>query len=101
MGTAYSYNKTGRGICVEADSGRIVWDSVIEGQPNCSSPIVADGKLIAFAGKDVVLIEANPEGYKELARHKVNCEAWSSPSLAGGKLLVRTGNRVLCFGLAK
>ena len=49
---------------------------------------------------DVALVEAKPEGYKELAKfHALDGKAWNHPVVAGGKLFVRNAEEAVCYGL--
>ena len=50
---------------------------------------------------EVVLIEASPERYTELARHRIfDGRTWNQPVLVGGALLARNDVEAVCLDLA-
>ena len=93
--------KQGRAVCVELKTGKIAWEGAVEGGPTCSSPVAADGKLVAFAPGHLVLIKAATDKYTELGRAKIGGEGWTSPTVADGRLYCRIGSKVVCYDLAK
>ena len=93
--------KEGRAVCVELATGKIKWDAVVRGAPNCASPIVADGKLVTYAKAELMLVKASPEKYVELGRHKIGGSGYTSPAIANGKLFCRLGSKVICYDLTK
>lgn len=102
VGSAERNGKQGRALCVDLATGKIAWDGVVEGAALCSSPLVADDKLIALAGKQIVLIKASPDQFSLLSKAVVTKdEGFTSPSLADGKVFLRVGNKVVCYDLAK
>ena len=49
---------------------------------------------------DLVLVEPNPEGLRELTRFSVfKDKTWNPPALAGEYLLVRNDKEAACFRL--
>jgi outer membrane protein assembly factor BamB len=61
--------------------------------------MIADG-LIFVMGPDglLVLVEAAPEAYRELAGAQVaGKESWGPMALAGGRLIVRDISRLVCL----
>jgi outer membrane protein assembly factor BamB len=82
--------------CVEWATGKVKWTKDAFG---CAALIYADGLLIACPENgDVVLIEPSPDGYKELARHRVLDEPVRAlPALAGGRLFIRDGKKLVAL----
>ena len=74
--------------CVEMSTGRMLWKSDTAATGSLAA---ADGKLIWITGKgELVVVEATPTAYKELARAQVSGgKIWTAPVLANGKLYVR------------
>lgn len=93
--------KKGKAVCVELKTGKVAWEAVVEGGPTCSSPLVADGKLVAFAGGTLALIKASPQKYELLGQAKIDCDGYTSPTITDGKLFFRARNRVYCYDLGK
>lgn len=75
--------------CVELSTGEIMWSQDGFGPGNC---ILVGDHLVALGDAgDVVLVEAVPDGYRELARADVlEGKCWSSPTFADGQLYVRS-----------
>ena len=64
-------------------------------------PVVADGKLIVVAGKELFLIRATPEKYDLLGKVDLGIEKWTAPTFADGKVFLRTQKTVVCYDLTK
>jgi len=96
-----SYKKfaTGPLKCVELKTGAVKWEQPGFGAGNV---LLADKTLVALSDNgQVVLVEASPAGYKELARTKaVGGKCWSTPALSNGKLYVRSTKEGACLDLA-
>jgi outer membrane protein assembly factor BamB len=86
--------------CVEFATGKVRWskDGFL-----CTSLIHADGLFLACTESgDVVLFEASPDSYKELARASVLDEpVRAPPALAGGRLYVRDGKKLVALQVGK
>jgi hypothetical protein len=90
--------------CVEAETGDVVWKKRIGGK-YASSPIYADGRIYARGfNKEVALIEATPEAYREHGRFappdRSKVMAWPHPIVANGGLYLRDENVLLCYDVA-
>jgi outer membrane protein assembly factor BamB len=104
--------------CVEAKTGKIVWQKRIGGSFE-ASPIAADGHIYLFADKSPVQKPAagdkagngekptNDEGcttviaagrkYKELAVNRLDSGFLASPAVAGKSLFLRTKTHLYCI----
>ena len=83
--------------CVEAKSGKNVWQKRLLG-PVSSSPIAADGRIYWFdeAGKGIVLKPAREPDV--LSRISLGERVFASPAAVGNRLFVRTEKTLYCFG---
>ena len=85
--------------CLRLDSGEVKWEKAGLGH----APLMAaDGKLIIMEEQgNLIVAEASPKAFKELARAKVlDGQCWTCPVLCGGKLYCRnTGGDVVCLDL--
>lgn len=74
--------------CLDLKTGKVQWQSP---DSSTGSLIAADGKLIWVTGSgELVVAEASPTGYRELARAQVTGgKCWSAPVLANGRVYVR------------
>jgi outer membrane protein assembly factor BamB len=84
--------------CVEAATGKVMWEKEGFGPGNV---ILADGHLIALSDAgQLVLVEATPKAYTEVARAKVlEGKCWSTPVLSGGRVYVRSTKEGVCLDL--
>jgi len=84
--------------CVSWDTGEVKWTHAGFG----FSPLVAaDGKLILMTDDgELVVAEASPKAYEELARAKVfpsKSKSWVCPVLCSGRIYCRHGEDVVCL----
>ena len=89
---------TGPLKCVDLKTGAVKWEQRGFGAGN----VILVGKhLLALTDYgEVVIVEANPEAYKEVTRFKaVDGKCWSYPAFADGKLFVRSTKEGACFEL--
>ncbi|MFL5242604.1 MAG: PQQ-binding-like beta-propeller repeat protein [Gemmataceae bacterium] len=86
--------------CVEIKTGKVEWTQKDFG---CASLILADGRFFALTENgDLVLFEANPKAYRELARAAVITGPCRSPlALANGRLYGRDGKKLVCWDIRK
>lgn len=86
--------------CLDANSAERKWRKRGLGK---GSLIIADGKLIVLSDKGkLVIAEATPEGYQELAKAQViEGKSWTSPTFADGKLYLRNRKEMACYDLTK
>ncbi|MCI0638737.1 MAG: PQQ-like beta-propeller repeat protein [Gemmataceae bacterium] len=85
--------------CVNLKTKDIAWDKKRFG---CGSIILADGKLIVLMESgELLLVDATPKAYRELARAQVfdaaPCRA--HPALANGRLYARDQKKLVCLDL--
>jgi outer membrane protein assembly factor BamB len=86
--------------CTSFEDGRLLWEQA-GGDWGMDQPlIVADGLIFALTKKgDLVLVEANQTGYKELGRvaTRIKLGIPQQPTLANGRLFVRGDTSVVCY----
>lgn len=80
----------GQLMCFDLRDGAIVW-----AEPSFArygTLMIADGKLVVLDEKgDLVIAEATPSGYQEMARAKVHSSrCWVMPVLANGRIYAKT-----------
>ena len=82
--------------CVEFATGKVLWSQPGFGQGNV---VMAGGKLLALAENgDLVVVETDPQAYKELARIKaVEGKCWSTPAVSNGRIYVRSTREGVCL----
>jgi outer membrane protein assembly factor BamB len=96
----FSFKKYGTGPlkCVQVATGKIAWEKPGFGAGNV---ILVGDRLLALADDGrMVIVEATPEGYHEVARTKVlNGKCWSTPALSDGHIFVRSTKEGACLAL--
>jgi outer membrane protein assembly factor BamB len=97
-----SYKKFGDGPlkCVDSKTGTVKWEQPGFGAGNV---VLVGNELIALSDTgQVVLVEASPEAYKEIARTKaIQGKCWSTPALSNGRLYVRSTKEGACLDLTQ
>lgn len=86
-------------VCLDPATGDRVWK---DGRYGHGQILLVDGVLlIQTEPGDVVLVEATPEGHRELARlPALKSKTWNNPVLAGDLLLVRNDREAACYQVA-
>jgi outer membrane protein assembly factor BamB len=89
--------------CVEAATGKDVWKKEKIGAYHASLLRTGDDRLLVLTdGGDLVLLDPDPRGYRELARSRVSGpETWAHPALCDGRLYVRDPRELICLRLGK
>ncbi|MCY3024602.1 MAG: PQQ-like beta-propeller repeat protein [Planctomycetota bacterium] len=87
---------TGPLKCVELATGKVKWEQAGFG---AGQAILVKDTVVALADDgQVVLVEAKPDAYKEVARFKaVTGKCWSTPAFADGRLYVRSTKEGACL----
>ncbi len=82
--------------CLDAETGERRWSKRSFGK---GSLVAAGGLLFVLSdGGTLALVEASPDAYRELGRvPAMTGRAWTSPSLANGRLFVRDFNEIVSF----
>jgi outer membrane protein assembly factor BamB len=97
----FSFKEYGDGPlkCVELATGQVKWEKPGFGPGNVT---LASNRLIALSDAgEVVLVEAKPDAYAEVARAKVlDGKCWSTPTLSGGRIYVRSTKEGVCLDAA-
>jgi outer membrane protein assembly factor BamB len=94
----FSFKKYGSGPlkCVDLKTGKIAWEQQGFGAGNVT---LVNGKLLALADDgNLVVVEAMPAGYKEVARHKaIAGKCWSTPAYSDGRIYLRSTKEGVCL----
>jgi len=85
--------------CVELATGKVQWEQKGFGPGNV---ILAGNRLVALSDTgELVLVEAKPTAYTEVARAKVlEGKCWSTPILSGGRVYARSTKEGVCLDVA-
>ena len=98
----FQFKNYGKGPvkCVDIRSGEVKWSQEGFGPGNV---IMSGDKLLALSDKgELVMMEAKPGAYKELARADVlEGKCWSTPTIAGGRIYARSTKEAAAFQVVK
>lgn len=88
-GLLYTLSDKGMLMCLEATTGEQVWSKRLRGQ--FAASLLTDGNRIYVSNTRglTTVIEAG-NAYRELAVNQIEGELWTSPTIAGNTLLLRT-----------
>ena len=88
-GLLYFVSDNGIARCVEAKTGKQVWQKRIAGNYS-ASPTLADGKIYFFSEDPVATVIAPGREFRKLAENELEAGCLASPAVAGKALFVRT-----------
>ncbi|HEX2749724.1 MAG TPA: PQQ-binding-like beta-propeller repeat protein [Verrucomicrobiales bacterium] len=98
----FQFKNYGKGPvkCVDIRTGEVKWTKEGFGPGNV---IMSGDRVLALSDKgELVLFNASPDGYKELARADVlDGKCWSTPTLAGGRIFARSTTQAGAFEIVK
>jgi outer membrane protein assembly factor BamB len=97
-------NEGGSLVCLEFQTGKVLWDARDSGQIRApkGSLALADGRLYyRTEGGAMILIEPSPKQYVERGRFdqpdRSEQPAWAHPVIANGKLYLRDQDVLFCY----
>jgi len=104
QGHLYGTRADGKFVCLSPE-GKVLWTSGAGDNLGLGSYLLADGLIYAVDDSgELRLIEAVPDGYRELARATVipdGHESWGPMAMAGNRLLVRDLTRLVCLDIGE
>jgi outer membrane protein assembly factor BamB len=96
----YGLTRGGKLACVNLKNGQTAWSGGNFVGEYCSIVVAADRLLVLDTDGQLIVVGADPTGYRELGRSKVSeGEAWSHLALVGSRLYVRDRRQLACFDL--
>ena len=88
-GQLYLVNDSGIGMCLDAESGKMLWKRRFGGNFS-ASPILADNKLFFVAEEGTTHILEPGKQYKRLAMSRINGTTFASPAVSGTAIYLRS-----------
>jgi outer membrane protein assembly factor BamB len=95
-GLLYMVTEGGVASCVEAATGRPVWQGRLRGQ-FIASPVYADGHIFVFNREGTGYVIEAGRNWKVLAANRLADGCMASPAIAGRSLFVRTLTHLYCL----
>jgi outer membrane protein assembly factor BamB len=97
-GHAYGLDE-GRLACIDVATGSRKWRGANYGYGQ--NLLVGNHLLVQAENGSVALVEASPDGFREIATLKaLRDKTWNNPALAGEYLLVRNDREAACYRVA-
>lgn len=95
----YQVGKTGFLHCVNADTGRVLWQHRLGPDQLHASPLYADGKLyVPIQNGMFFILRPTESGVEELAKVQLAGRCIGAPAVWNGKIYVFTTEKLYCFG---
>jgi outer membrane protein assembly factor BamB len=102
-GFLYGLGATRNFVCVDSKNGTIVWSQPgfgdEPGRAYASTLVLGNNLLVLTDFGELVMIAADPAGYREIGRAQACGKTWSLPAYADGKLYVRDTRELICYDL--
>ena len=97
-GEIYSVSDSGFLTCYDAKTGETDWSERLAGRAYSSSPIIVNGMLYIISEEGIgQVIEANPNGFLQVAKSRMAERVFATPAPVNGSLYVRTEGKLYRF----
>jgi outer membrane protein assembly factor BamB len=94
----FLWNAQGIVTCADAATGKIHWRERVGGGQYFSSPVCVDDRLFSISERGEVVAISATEEFKVLGRSALGEESHSTPTVAGGRMYLRTLTHVISVG---
>ena len=94
----FMVNDNGIASCVEAKTGKQLWEERLKGKAACSaSPIYADGRIYVASQDGPSYVMEAGKTFKLLATNTLDAGCMASPAAIGKSLFLRTRTHLYCI----
>ncbi len=93
----YIINDAGLMVCIRAKDGEVLWEERVTG-PTYSSPICVNGYLYCISREGEMGVLKATNMFDKVHTHKFPEAVNATPAVSGGKMYVRTTNRLISIG---
>ena len=97
-GLLYTVNDFGIATCLDAISGKQIWQSRIRGHKFSASPVEAGGLMYFCSEKGVTFVLRAGRKFDLVARNDLGEPILASPAALDEKLYIRAGRTLYCIG---
>jgi outer membrane protein assembly factor BamB len=94
----YYVSDTGVLSCVEATTGRMLWQQRLEGNYS-ASPVFADGRVYVLSEEGVTTVFAPGEAFERLGVNRLDGDTLASMAIADRSLFIRTDSHLYRIAL--
>jgi len=92
-GHLYAVLDAGQAVCMKSDTGEEVWREKID-RDFYGSPVMLGNRIyITSMGGVTSVFEATPQGGKLLAQNRLGDESFSTPSICGNRIYLRSAKK--------
>ena len=96
-GMMFLLNDGGQMTCINPEDGEELWWERITGEAY-ASPIIIDGKIYCFSRQGEMVVVAAKDELEVLGKHDFGEGIFATPAVSGGRMYVRTFNRLISIG---
>jgi outer membrane protein assembly factor BamB len=93
----FTINEGGIAQCLEAASGKLLWQQRIGGQ-HSASPVCAEGRVYFLAEDGTATIVEAAREFKQLAQNRLSGRFQASCAVSGKQLFFRSDTHLYCVG---
>ena len=88
----------GLAACAEARTGKVLWEERLATKEVMSSPVLVGDEVLAFSMTGTYYVFKADREYELVRRGELGEPVEASPAVADGRLYVRGGTHLFCFG---
>ena len=108
-GYLYAIADAGVAYCWKSDTGEEIWKGRLGGTFSASITCVGDLAFAANEAGEFFVFEANPKGFRIVAKNRLGDEVFATPVICGNRLYQRVAHRdgskrqemLYCIGVAR
>lgn len=97
-GLVYLCRENGVLICLDAKTGKELYQQRTESDRHRASPVYADGKIYLTARRGIVTVVKAGPTFEKLASNHLDEECAASPAISGGRIYIRTNDALWAIG---
>jgi outer membrane protein assembly factor BamB len=96
-GLLYMVEDSGKTACFEADTGKVVWETKLNGKFS-SSPVLAGGHIYVVSEKGVMFVFKPGRQFVLEATNDLGDGGFATPVILGSRIYLRTLESLYCLG---
>ena len=94
----YLARENGVVLCLEAKTGKQIFEKRLLSDKHRSTPVAADGKIYLVGRDGTTLVLADDSEFKLLSKYKLGEDTTASPAVSNGRVYIRTNKSLFAFG---
>lgn len=96
-GFLFDLTDSGDLVCLQAEDGKVLWDEPVT-RPAYSSPVIINGYIYCISREGLLGVAKASNMFTKISSHQFPESVDATPAVAGGRLYVRTTNRLISIG---